>query len=375
MTTLRYEFVDPAVNSNKFWEVEHPHEGDDRRFRATWGRIGSEGQSEVARYKTAEEAKKKLAAKIREKERKGYVLTTGDKRKAAKAARGPGKAAGGMKAGGQFSVQLLHPWDGKTVPQRAVVEPKIDGIRAVFVFSGDRFCCYSRNGNTLNNVLHIAAELYRALDGYCLDGELIASNGTWEETMSDARAGRRSDGTSGLFFAAFDCLTHEELDTRTCRRTLSERRAKMRELWPDCTMNSGILVQTPVRTPKDIKRAMGEFIADGFEGAVVKDLDSFYSFRRTKDWVKVKLFEDHDYEVVGWEEGKGKFLGTFGKFLVKGPKGKISGVGSGITTKQRREFWKRRRELVGKKIAVKHQGASPDGGLRFPTFLRLRDDL
>lgn len=373
MPVFRYEFVDPTINSSKFWQVEHPFKGDAKQFKATWGKIGGDGQTEVARYKTEGEAKKKLASKIREKERKGYVLASGDESKAAKAAEGPGRTAKGLKAGRDFSVQLLQPWDGETIPKHAVVEPKIDGLRAMFVFAGDRFCCFSRNGNTLNNVLHVAAELYRAFDGYCLDGELI-SNGTWEDTMHDARSDQRADGTSDLYFAAFDCLTHEELDTRTCHRTLAERRELMRKLWPFPTCNSGILIQRPVRTPKDVQKAAKSYIKDGFEGAVLKDMDSCYAFRRMKDWTKIKQFDTSDYKVVGIEEGKGKFLGTFGKFLVRGPKGKVSGVGSGISNAQRAEFWKLGKKLIGKTIEVKHQGVSQDGGLRFPTFVRLRLD-
>lgn len=373
MPPLRYEFEDPTTNSSKFWEVEHPFKGDEKQFHVAWGRIGSKGQDEVARYKTADEAKRKLASKIRQKEQKGYVLASGDKKKAEEAAEGPGHTTKGLKAGGKFSVQLLKKWDGETLPARAAASPKIDGIRAVFVFAGDRFCCYSRNGNTLNNVLHVAAELYRAFDGYCLDGELI-SNGKWEDTMRDARSDEREDGASDLYFAAFDCLTHEEIDARTCHRPLSERIALMEKLWPKKTLNSGMLVQRQVKTPDDVKKAMGEYLAAGFEGAVIKDLDSFYAFRRTGDWTKAKLFETHDFRVVGIEEGNGKFLGTFGKFLVKGPKGKVSGVGSGITNKQRREFWKLGKKLIGKTLEVRVQGFSADGGLRFPTFVHLRYD-
>lgn len=373
MAILRYEFDDPTTNSSKFWEVEHPFKGDEKQFHVAWGRIGSKGQDEVARYKTADEARKKLASKIRQKEQKGYVLASGDRKKAAKAAEGPGKSAKGLKAGGKFKVQLLEKWDGETLPARALVQAKLDGLRGMFIFAGDRFCCYSRNGNTLNNVLHIAAELYRAFDGYCLDGELI-SNGKWEDTMHDARSDERVDGTSDLYFAAFDCLTHEEIDTRTCHRSLEERLTLMERLWPKKTLNSGMLISRPVKTPADVKKAMGTYLAAGFEGAVIKDLDAPYAFRRSKGMLKVKVFDTEDYKIVGFEEGSGKNLGTFGKFLVKGPKGRVSGVGSGITDAQRREFWKLGKKLIGKVVEVKHQGVSPDGGLRFPTFVRLRLD-
>lgn len=374
MPTLNYEFSDAARHSHKFWEVDYPFTGNPKMFWTRWGKIkiGAKGQSEISRYKTEEEAKRKLASKIREKVQKGYVLVGGEQAYAEQLSQGPGKQAKGLKAGGQFAPQLLNTWDEMTVPEHAVAESKIDGLRCLFVFAGDRFCAFSRKGNTLNNVRHIAAELIGAFDGYALDGELIA--GDWEGTMHAVRSDENGDRSA--FFLVFDCLTHEEIDTRTCHRTLRERRELLKKLWPkNGTSCSGILKQTPVKTPGDVKKAMKKFIKAGFEGAVLKDLDSVYEFRRTSSWVKIKVFDDKSYKVVGWVEGKGKNLGTFGKFLVKGPKGKVSGVGSGITDRQRKDFWKRRKELVGKLIDVRHQGCSPDGGLRFPTFQRLREDL
>jgi len=372
MSVLRYEFVDATVNSNKFWEVEHPHRGDQKVFWTRWGKIGSAGQTEVSRYPSVEEAKKKLAQKIREKERKGYVLVKGDTARARSAAQGPGRTAKGPKAGNKFSVQLLATWNKKWVPEHAVTEPKIDGLRAMFIFAGDRFCCFSRNGNTLHNVSHIAAELGCAFDGWCLDGEIIAGGGE-EGTMEAVRSDERAEG-SGAYFAVFDCLSHEELDTRTCRRTLRDRREVLRQLWPGQTEFCGILREDPVRTVQDVRRHLEAYLRQGFEGAVIKDLDSFYKFRRSADWQKVKIFETHDYKIVGIEEGKGKHTGVLGKFLVKGPKGRVSGVGSGLTDEQRVEFWKLGRKLIGHTLEVRHQGVSADGGLRFPIFIRLRTD-
>jgi ATP-dependent DNA ligase len=301
MSVLRYEFVDPTVNSSKFWEVEHPHKGDAKIFWTRWGKIGSQGQTEVSPYPSAEEAKKKLAQKIREKERKGYVLVKGDAARARSAAQGPGRTAKGPKAGNKFSVQLLATWDKKWLPKHAVTEPKIDGIRAVFVFAGDRFCCFSRNGNTLHNVSHIAAELGRSFDGWCLDGEIIAG-GTWEGTMEAVRSDER-DGGSDAYFAVFDCLSHEELDTRTCHRPLSERREVLRRLWPGRTEFCGILREDPVRSVQDVERHLEAYLKQGFEGAVIKDLDSFYKFRRSSDWQKVKVFDTKDYKIVGLDRG------------------------------------------------------------------------
>lgn len=65
----RYEYTD--AKSNKFWQLE---ESSDGLYRATWGRIGADGQSTEYDRGTAEK-------KVREKLAKGYVLVEETRRK------------------------------------------------------------------------------------------------------------------------------------------------------------------------------------------------------------------------------------------------------------------------------------------------------
>ena len=67
----RYEFVEGA--SSKFWEIEL----DGESFTATWGRIGTEGQSKTQDFDSPAEAKKAHDKLCAEKEKKGYVLKGG----------------------------------------------------------------------------------------------------------------------------------------------------------------------------------------------------------------------------------------------------------------------------------------------------------
>lgn len=274
----------------------------------------------------------------------------------------------------EFEVQLANEWDGKRMPENAVCEPKLDGLRAIFVIAKGRYCCYSRNGLVLKNVGHIAAEL-RNFDGWVLDGELVDSVEVGEKGWSGAvSAARRAEcGDTSLSFIAFDLLKGEEFDARKCSRTLAQRKAILKAKFPKDACFAGLIPSFPVKTPADVKKLMKDFVRHGLEGAILKDLDKPYEFRRSSAWLKVKPFSSADLKIVGFEEGKGRLKGMLGKFVVATPKGKV-GVGTGFTDEQRREFWKKRQSMIGKTIEVQYQSATGSGSLRFPSFMRTRPD-
>jgi DNA ligase-1 len=273
-----------------------------------------------------------------------------------------------------FEVQLANEWDGKRVFPRSCCEVKCDGVRLLLSISKGHYCAWSRNGNTFNNIGHIAAELSN-FDGYVLDGELVSTvlgDEGWAKTVSAAR--RDEEGDASLSYVAFDLLTAKEFDARKCSRPLIQRKALLKAKMPTKRCFTGVVASFDVSAPSDVERLMKEFVKAGFEGAMLKDLDAPYSFRRSSAWLKVKPFSSLDLKVVGLEEGKGRLKGTLGKILVKGPKGTISGVGTGFTDAERDRIWKLGRKVVGMIAEVKFQNATKDGALRFPSFKRWRVD-
>ena len=68
--------------------------------------------------------------------------------------------------------------------------------------------------------------------------------------------------------------------------------------------------------------------------------------------LKVKKFYTYDLPIVDLEEGQGKLKNMLGAFLVKF-KNNIVKVGTGISEKQRKEFWSNKEDLIGKIIEVK----------------------
>jgi DNA ligase-1 len=273
-----------------------------------------------------------------------------------------------------FEVQLANEYDGRRLFEHSSVEVKLDGMRCLMSIAKGRYCAWTRNGNQIFNVGHIAAEL-KNFDGYVLDGELVSTvlgDEGWSRTVSAGK--RKEEGDTSLSYVVFDLLTSKEFDSRKCSRTLVQRRALLKAKMPKCCF-TGIVASFPVEKPTDVDRLMKKFVKIGFEGAVLKDLDSVYEFRRSNAWLKVKPFSSGDYPIVGYEEGKGRLKGALGKILVKGPKGTVSGVGTGFTDEQRHEFWRRGDKMIGMIAEVKYQNISKSSGaLRFPSFMRLRTD-
>jgi DNA ligase-1 len=81
------------------------------------------------------------------------------------------------------------------------------------------------------------------------------------------------------------------------------------------------------------------------------------------------------------EEGTGRNLGKLGALICEGEddgKRIVVNVGSGLTDKQRAEFWEAKDTLIGQVVEVRADAAtqSQDSdqvwSLRFPRFLRFR---
>lgn len=108
----------------------------------------------------------------------------------------------------------------------------------------------------------------------------------------------------------------------------------------------------------------------GIEGFVLKD--SHYG----DDWYKIKVDRTIDVVVSGLQDGNGKYVGELGAFEVSlynesGTLVHIGRVGGGLSDELRGEVDE---DDIGRVIEVKFDRWDANGGMRFPRFVRWRDD-
>jgi bifunctional non-homologous end joining protein LigD len=191
-------------------------------------------------------------------------------------------------------------------------------------------------------------------------------------------------------YFVFDLLGFEDFDLRPL--PLAERKRLLRRLLP---------AAGPLRFAdhvedrgEDFYRAVTEM---GLEGIVAKRADSAYPGGRSSHWIKVRTDRVGDFAVVGWmlpEGGRTGFRALHLAALDGGELTYVGRVGSGFSETQLEEIRRHldairrdRPAFSGEVPAGKHVWVeprlvaevrfaeySPSGMLRFPVFLRLRDD-
>jgi ATP-dependent DNA ligase len=177
----------------------------------------------------------------------------------------------------------------------------------------------------------------------------------------------------------FDAIPIEEFLAEGSTKPLYERRYVINKAINCSSTPFQYVKWNPGRliaTADELEDIMAEYLEQGYEGVVIKDLDATYKFKRSKDWIKHKPWIDVDVPIVGFADGEGKWTGGLGAVIIEGGEEGVgrTEVGSGLTDEMHKYIWEHRQELLGTLVEVRYQNKTPDGKLRFPVFRRLRTD-
>jgi hypothetical protein len=274
------------------------------------------------------------------------------------------------------------------------VEPKYDGVRTIAIKKSGVVTLYSRNGIPFTNFEEIEVELAKVMrEGTVLDGEVLhrdlLGDAGFKLVMKRAKADRGKNVEHPVRYQIFDGMPLSDWEALRCASSFSARRQ-----WVVDTYASMGLLGAPgsllrvteshvAENASDLQSIYEEYVAQGFEGVIVKELAGLYTFKRNKTWQKLKPFATADLVVTGAVEGTGKYAGMLGALVVAGEhEGKkiLTEVGSGFTDGQRATIWNWHHVgnvLAGQVVEVRYQDItlaedSSTYALRFPTFLRFR---
>lgn len=274
-----------------------------------------------------------------------------------------------------FDVALAQKFEEKRIADKESVgvEPKLDGIRCFAIVKEGSALLYARSGKLITNFDDtIGEELIKLGDG-CYDGEIMGKD--FIDLMRQAYRKENVD-VSDTYLALFDYLPLEEWETRESKLTTRQRYL---ELVTRIGLNFPLRYLRKVsRVHVDadyevIKALHDKYVSNGYEGAMVKDLDAPYKFGRGPEVMKLKAFHDVDLTVERLIEGTGKHSGKLGSVVVNYHGVEVQ-VGSGFSDELRDTIWSTPDMFINRTIEVRYQEVTPDGSLRFPTFVCFRND-
>jgi len=254
------------------------------------------------------------------------------------------------------------------------VEPKLDGIRCFSIVSGSNVQMFARSGKPITNFEStLVPQLIKLGDG-CYDGELMGE----DFTSLMRQAYRKEDvDTSSTYLALFDYLPTKEWNERKPKMSCSDRYEELLDRLADSEVDLNVLV--PVERSivsadyESIKECHDDYVSHGYEGAMIKDPSAPYKFGRGWEVMKFKAFHDVDLPIKTFEEGTGKHAGKLGAIVVD-YKGVTVKVGSGFSDELREQIWDDQQSFIGRIVEIRYQEITPDGSLRFPTFVCFRND-
>ena len=265
---------------------------------------------------------------------------------------------------------------------------KLDGIRLVSVVKEDSVKLYSRQGQPIEGLVEVENVLkyirQHVGKDFVFDGELLVSDRenipSKEQYKRTTMIVRRDGMKTGITYNVFDVLDADAFEMHFCDTPYYLRRQKL-ESYCACLNQPCAVHPLPVlyhgSDTREIIRHLNAQRGLQHEGVMINLADETYQFTRTNALLKVKVMQDCDLEIIGVQEGEGKFGGTLGALTVD-YKGTPVGVGSGLTDEMRRAVWANPDAYIGRVATIQYFEETNDAdgkvSIRFPVFRELREE-
>ena len=285
---------------------------------------------------------------------------------------------------------LAYPVNNKPVDYNKPVfmQPKLDGVRCLIQYENrplknvddlsgqlteNVVVAYSRTGKEWKNIDHILFNLkpWFALNpNVILDGELYNHDlkDDFEKIISLVRKQKPTDldALESADMVQFHC--YDIIDET---KTFDERNTFIEQAVPRNHCIKHVPTNLVFRDD-DAKVYHKRNLNNGYEGSILRTND-VYACKRSHNLRKFKDFHDTEATITGWVEGKGKRIGTIGKFLAIDAEGIEFGMPVMDKFKFLQDNFKKMQGYVGKTATFTYFERTKANSYRHPLFKCIRD--
>ncbi len=321
-----------ANGTIQFWSIDT----DGEQIIIKFGKLGGQTQTvnEDVPYgkggrDLADQIESRINSRIKRKLDMGY-LDTLDKVKAQK------KVLNQLGLPLPMLAQKIK--DVKNIDYRnSFIQYKYDGHRCLITKRDGKMIAYSRAGSLIETIPEILASI-DIEEGVILDGELYLHGKMLNQIGSLIK--RYQEGTKQLVYHCYDVMLAVEYELRYkfISALPQNERFIIAPTWANISES-------------DIPQLLDDSIAAGYEGLILRQPDySYEDNKRSKGLVKIKRFDDDEFEIVGINQSRDGWA-----ILVcvtkDGNKFEASAPG---TFTEKYHVWNNKEKYIGRKVTIKY---------------------
>lgn len=267
-----------------------------------------------------------------------------------------------------FEPMLAKDWNKEKAKIKYPIasQKKLDGVRSIIKKDG----MWSRNGKQIISAPHILESLKPLFDinpNLILDGELFALKDSCDFNKIISCVKKTKPKPEDLVESE-KYIQYWIYDCPSFGGSFSERISFLETLSLSkyCVLISTEIVNSEV----ELMELYKQYINDGFEGQMLRVLDSPYQNKRSSFLLKHKSFFDNEYEIKGVKEGIGNLSNKVGTLQFEIDGKPFSSAVNG-THEYLEELWKHKDELIGQTATIKYFELTSDGIPRFPKVIQI----
>ena len=198
--------------------------------------------------------------------------------------------------------------DSKTqkIPYR-LISTKLDGVRCFLFMKDGEIKTSSRGGQDYDIATTyikqdpFLLEVFRQFPNIILDGEIYRHGWNLSTISGLCRLESVDERHKELCFHCYDIVDEKSIFSK--RFNTLQNLYQLRETnYPESKLV--IVEHTVVRSNQEIMAAHNKFVAEGYEGAVIRDPNEVYKCgSRDRRMQKIKIFSDAEFKILGLSEG------------------------------------------------------------------------